>query len=69
MVLMVQILGRLRGHDFTAGVVLEHESDGEREWIVKQAAPIIKYMLGWGLEMIQFHCAQMGWTATTWRTE
>lgn len=42
---------------FSAGVVVEEVESG----IVIAAAPILKYMIGWGVEEVKRYCEKKGW--------
>jgi hypothetical protein len=50
------MLVQIQAEHFCAGLVLENE-------ICVDAAPIIKYMLGWNRERIRNYCRKKGWRA------
>lgn len=56
------VLVRITGPWFVAGLVAE---DGR----VIEAAPILKYMMGWTGRQVRLYCEQRGWTWISYNNE
>jgi hypothetical protein len=53
---------RIVAPHFVAGVVFNEIERGT----VVQAAPIVRYMLGWNAARVKSYCKQKRWTWTAW---
>lgn len=58
MLFIIDGINQYGKHYFTAGAIVDDESER-----VVEAAPIIKYMVGWHMEKVQTYCAKKGWFA------
>ncbi|HYN39199.1 MAG TPA: hypothetical protein VES39_08100 [Rhodospirillales bacterium] len=54
---MAMILGRITAPHFVAGL----EAGEEPPHVVRRAAPIIAYMLGWTAERVADYCSRKRW--------
>lgn len=54
---IIEVLGQIKGKDFTVGLVLW---DGK----VIEAAPAIRYMRGWSRRRVREYCAKRKWQVT-----
>jgi hypothetical protein len=48
------MLAQITAPYFCAGIVLRHGR-------VAEAAPIVKFMLGWSRDRVRYYCSQRGW--------
>lgn len=48
------MLAQIKAPHFTAGIVLTND-------VVTEAAPIVKYMIGWGRNYVRHYCTQKRW--------
>lgn len=59
---MIEILAQIRGHGFTAGIVLWDDK-------VVEAAPILRRMRGWSRESVRDYCIVQNWKVSVVRQE
>lgn len=59
---MIEIVAQIRGHGFTAGLVLWDDK-------VVEAAPIIRYMKNWSRQRVRDYCIVKNWQVSVVRQE
>jgi hypothetical protein len=51
------VLVQITAPHFCAGFIIEPRGD----WYVTEAAPIIRYMVGWSTTRVSDYCRRKGW--------